>query len=337
MYTTDRTPGITRERRGRGFAYRRPDGRLVADASDLQRIRSLAIPPAWTDVWISVRPTGHLQATGRDARGRKQHRYHQRWTAVRDEVKYSRMLEFARALPGMRRQTDADLAQQGVPQQKVLATVVKLLERTLIRVGNDEYARDNRSYGLTTLQDRHAKVTASGVRFRFRGKSGKTHDISIRDARLARIVKRCQDLPGRELFQYVDDRGRVRDITSTDVNRYLRSAMGRAFTAKDFRTWAGTVLAARALDDINRTTAGRPANRHVVRAVDEVSEVLGNTRSVCRKCYVHPVVIDAYLDGSLSRSLRCRRPPRIKGLERWEVSVLQFLESRLAADARRAA
>lgn len=340
VYVTDETPGITRVSRGAGFRFRRPDGRYVTDEAELRRIRSLAIPPAWTNVWICPRANGHLQATGRDARGRKQHRYHPRWTAVRDEAKYSRMLSFAEALPALRRRTEADLALRGLPRRKVLAAVVQLLEKTLIRIGNDEYKRQNGSYGLTTIQDRHADIAGGAIRFRFRGKSGKVHDVAITDPRLARIVKRCQDLPGSELFQYVDEHGRVRDVTSSDVNAYLRSAMGHAFTAKDFRTWAGTVLAARALDEVGRTAHRGPADKHVVQAVDAVSQVLGNTRSVCRKCYVHPAVIDAYLDGTLQRTLHARGskgPARIHGLSRFETSVLGLLQRRLKENVRRAA
>jgi DNA topoisomerase-1 len=336
-HTNDEQPGISRVRNGRGFLYRWPDRRRVADATTLDRIRRLAIPPAWTDVWISPHPNGHVQATGRDQRGRKQHRYHPRWTAVRDDAKYARLLAFGRALPALRRRVRADLALRGLPHRKVVALVVQLLEKTLIRVGNDEYARHNGSYGLTTILDRHATVSAGSVRFRFRGKSGKAHDVAIEDRRLARLVKQCQELPGSQLFQYLDAHGRVRDITSTDVNRYLRQAMGQAFTAKDFRTWAGTVLAARALHELS-AVSGQPPGDPVVRAVETVARMLGNTRTVCRKCYVHPAVIDAYLDGSLARSLQVtarrrledRRAPR-----RVETAVLALLDRRLRQDARR--
>jgi DNA topoisomerase-1 len=327
--------------RGKGFVYRRPDGRPVTDQQDLRRIRSLAIPPAWTDVWICPRPHGHLQATGRDARGRKQHRYHPRWTAVRDEAKYARMLTFAEALPALRRRTEADLALRGLPWRKVVAAVVQLLEKTLIRIGNDEYAKQNRSFGLTTIQDRHARVTGVGMRFRFRGKSGKPHDVQLTDPRLARIVKQCQELPGSQLFQYIGERGRVRDITSSDVNGYLRATMGHAFTAKDFRTWAGTILAARALTELGRTATRGPGERQVVQAVDAVSQLLNNTRSVCRKCYVHPTVIEAYLDGSLEKALLrgrgARRGPRVNGFSSFESAVVALLRQRAKGEARRAA
>lgn len=336
VHVTDEAPGIRRIRRRSVFAYRTPDGRPVS-ARDLTRIRSLVIPPAWRDVWISPRPNGHIQATGRDARGRKQHRYHPRWTAIRDEAKYARMLAFAEALPALRRQLETDLARRGLPRRKVVATVVRLLERTLIRIGNDEYARHNGSFGLTTFLDRHAAIAGSTIRFRFRGKSGKHHDVTLSNPRLARIVRQCQELPGSQLFQYVDDGGRVRDMTSSDVNAYLRAAMGQAFTAKDFRTWAGTVLAAQALDEASRSSGRPPAERQVVQAVEAVAQVLGNTRSVCRKCYVHPVIIDAYLDGTLERSLRSRAGRRLSGLSPVESAVVALLHRRGKGEAPRAA
>jgi DNA topoisomerase-1 len=337
-HTTDESPGIRRVRRGRGFAYRRPDGRWVRDSATLSRIRGLAVPPAWTDVWISPVSNGHVQATGRDARGRKQHRYHPRWMAVRDEAKYTRLLAFGRALPRLRRRLQADLRRPGLPHQKVVALVVLLLEKTLIRVGNDEYARHNRSFGLTTILDRHAAVAAGTVRFRFRGKSGKVHDVSLADGRLARLVKQCRELPGSQLFQYRDDDGRVRDLTSTDVNRYLREVMGDAFAAKDFRTWAGTVLAARALREMEELPGQRPGDPTVLRAVETVARHLGNTRTVCRRCYVHPAVIDAYLDGSLAAALETRVQHQLHARHaprRLETAVLALLERRLRRDAGR--
>jgi DNA topoisomerase-1 len=341
VYVTDTSPGITRVRRGGGFSYRLPGGRPLRSASHLARIRSLAIPPAWTDVWICPSPRGHLQATGRDARRRKQHRYHPRWTAVRDAAKYSRMLEFAAALPALRRRTAADLAARGLPREKVLALVVRLLERTLIRVGNPEYARANGSFGLTTMLDRHVRVAGRSVRFRFRGKSGKLHDVSIADPRLARVIRDCQELPGSQLFQYEDEDGVVVNVGSADVNAYLRSCMGEAFTAKDFRTWAGSVLAARALDEMPDPASRADAERHVVAAVDAVAGMLGNTRSVCRKCYIHPAIAEAYLDGSLARALRARRAPpagRDDQLDRVQAAVLALLQRRLKPQpARRAA
>jgi len=336
IYVTDESPGIRRLGCGTGFVYRRADGRPITDDAELRRIRSLAIPPAWTHVWICPRPNGHLQATGRDARGRKQHRYHPRWTSVRDEAKYARMLTFAEALPALRRRTAADLGTRGLPRRKVVAAVVQLLEKTLIRIGNDEYVKQNRSFGLTTIEDRHANVSGAGMRFRFRGKSGKPHDVTLTDPRLARIVKQCQELPGSQLFQYVDERGTVRDITSSDVNNYLRSTMGHAFTAKDFRTWAGTILAARALHELTRTGTRGPSEKHVVQAVDAVSQLLNNTRSVCRKCYIHPTVIDAYLDGGLEKALH-GRAARINGLSSFESSVVRMLRHRARHESRRAA
>jgi DNA topoisomerase-1 len=336
-YTTDDAPGIRRVRRGRGFTYQRPDGRAVRDPATLARIRQLAVPPAWRDVWICPYANGHIQATGRDLRGRKQHRYHPRWTAVRDEAKYTRLLAFGRALPRLRRRIRVDLRQRGLPHRKVVALVVQLLEKTLIRIGNDEYARDNGSFGLTTILDRHAAVAGGAVRFRFRGKSGKTHDVTLDDPRLARLVRQCQELPGSQLFQYRDDEGRVRDLTSSDVNRYLREVMGEAFTAKDFRTWAGTVLAARALRDINDLPGQRPGDPAVLRAVETVAKHLGNTRTVCRRCYVHPAVIDAYLDGSLAAAMEQRVRQRLGGRRapRLETAVLALLERRLRRQSAR--
>lgn len=298
-YTTDLEPGITRRRAGKGFAYRGPDGEPVRDAATLARIKALAIPPAWTEVWICGRADGHLQATGRDARGRKQYRYHPRWREVRDETKYGRMREFGRALPAIRARVDADLSLPGLRREKVLAVVVYLLERTLIRVGNEEYARSNASYGLTTLRDEHVEFAGSAMTFSFRGKSGKEHEVGVRDGRLARIVRRCRDLPGQQLFQFVDDDGVTHAIGSADVNDYLRRISGRDFTAKDFRTWYGTVLAAHQLLHAEPAETERERKERVVRAIETVAERLGNTPAVCRRCYVHPVVLEAYDDGRL--------------------------------------
>lgn len=301
-YANDAKPGITRRRAGRGFSYRSADGRRIDDRDVLARIRSLAIPPAWTDVWICPSATGHLQATGRDARGRKQYRYHREWRARREADKFERILAFAAALPRIRARCDVDLARPGLPREKVLAGVVRLLELTLIRVGNEEYARLNRSFGLTTLRDRHARVRGSSVRFRFRGKSGRAHDVGLRDRRLARLVARCQELPGQELFQYVDEGGAVCDIGSADVNAYIAEAARGPFTAKDFRTWAGTVMAYRALRALQRDHPGSPSRR-VASAIRTTAESLGNTPAVARGSYVHPAVVDAYLDGSLGGAL----------------------------------
>lgn len=324
VHSDDSAPGIRRERRGRGFSYRRPDGRLLREPDELARIRSLAIPPAWTKVWISPSPRGHIQATGRDARGRKQYRYHAAWTAVRDADKYARLEAFARALPALRRRVRDDLALRGLPRRKVVAAVVHLLERTFIRIGNDEYARTNGSYGLTTMRDRHALVSADTVRFRFKGKSGKVHDATFADRRIARVVKRCRELPGSRLFQYLDDRDVVREVTSSDVNAYLRKVMGQAFTAKDFRTWAGTTAAVELLLAAEPGDTERARNATVVDAMSSVAEALGNTRAVSRRCYVHPVVIDGYLDGTLHQ--RLKRPlAAVRGLRYAEVAVLALL------------
>lgn len=302
-YVSDTQPGIRRKRAGKGFAYVGTDGKTIRDAKELSRIRSLAIPPAYTDVWICPSPSGHIQATGRDARGRKQYRYHPKWREVRDETKFGRMLGFSQALPKIRTRLERDLSLPGLPREKVLATVVRLLECTCIRVGNDEYAKSNRSYGLTTLQDRHVEITGSNLRFEFRGKSGKTHKVDLNDRRLARIVERCQDLPGEDLFQYLDDDNVRQTIGSGDVNEYIREISGQEFTAKDFRTWAGTLLAIEALTKIGSFSTQRNAKSNVLKAIDQVAEQLNNTRSVCRKYYVHPAVLESYLDGKLLEHL----------------------------------
>ena len=302
-YVSDTQPGIRRKRAGKGFAYVGTDGKTIRDAKELSRIRSLAIPPAYTDVWICPSPNGHIQATGRDARGRKQYRYHPKWREVRDETKFGRMLGFSQALPKIRARLERDLSLPGLPREKVLATVVRLLECTCIRVGNDEYAKSNRSYGLTTLQDRHVEISGSNLRFEFRGKSGKTHKVDLNDRRLARIVERCQDLPGEDLFQYLDDDNVRQTIGSGDVNEYIREISGQEFTAKDFRTWAGTLLAIEALTKIGSFSTQRNAKSNVLKAIDQVAEQLNNTRSVCRKYYVHPAVLESYMDGKLLEHL----------------------------------
>jgi DNA topoisomerase I len=302
-YLSDASPGIRRRRSGRGFSYVGPDGRPVRDKTTLARIRSLAIPPAYTDVWICPIPSGHLQATGRDARGRKQYRYHPKWREVRDETKFGRMVAFSDALPRLRQRVEDDLAKSGLPREKVLAAVVRLLECTGIRVGNEEYARTNRSFGLTTLRDHHVEISGATMRFEFRGKSGKTHRVALSDRRLARIVARCQAVPGAELFQYVDDEGARVAIGSGDVNDYLREITGEDFTAKDFRTWAGTLQAVAALEEFGPAESTREAKSTILRAIDQVAERLNNTRAVCRKYYVHPAVLERYEAGTLHQAL----------------------------------
>jgi DNA topoisomerase-1 len=297
-YVNDTRPGIRRKRAGRHFRYLGPDGRPVRGADDLARIRALAVPPAWTDVWICPSPRGHIQATGRDARGRKQYRYHPRWRAMRDETKYTRMLGFGEALPRLRKTVEQHLGLPHLPREKVLATVVRLLDCTAMRVGNPEYARANNSFGLTTMRNQHAEVSGARVRFQFRGKGGKLHHVDIADRRAARVIRRCQELPGQELFQYVDDEGQTHTIDSDDVNVYLREVTGNDFTAKDFRTWAGTVLASVALQHVEPPRSKRHGRRNLLRAIESVAERLGNTPTVCRKSYIHPAVIGAYLQGS---------------------------------------
>jgi DNA topoisomerase-1 len=338
-YVSDDQPGISRRAAGKTFRYFWPDGKAVKDSETLGRIKSLAVPPAWREVWISTAAHGHLQATGRDARARKQHRYHPRWREIRDETKYRRMFAFARALPRIRQRVRSALRLRGLPRDKVLATVVRLLEVSLIRVGNDEYARDNASFGLTTMKDRHVEVNGARLRFQFRGKSGKHHAVDIQDRRLARIVKRCQDLPGQELFQYVDDEGKMQDVRSGDINDYLRQITGQDFTAKDFRTWAGTVLAALALREFEKFDSEAEAKKNIVRAIESVAERLGNTVAICRKCYVHPDIIDAYLDGTLLATLKQRAEQQLSGsvkrLRPEEAAVLGLLQQRLDRDQKR--
>ena len=338
-YATDTRPGITRRRSGRGFAYRDADGATIRDRDTIERVRGLAIPPAWSDVWICPWPNGHLQASGRDARGRKQYRYHAAWQRRRGTDKFDRMLAFAEALPGIRRRCDADLATRGLPRAKVLATVVRLLELTLIRVGNDEYARLNRSFGLTTLRDRHARIDGPAVRFRFRGKSGRAHEVGLRDRRLAGVIRRCQELPGQELFQYVDADGEVRNVASDDVNAYIRDAAGGDFTAKDFRTWAGTVLAYRALKALQPGSGERDARRNVVEAMRQTADQLGNTPAVARGSYVHPAVLEAYLAGSIRGALvqaaEEQSTPPTGATPAEEAAVRALLRQRLEDDAAR--
>ncbi len=332
-YSSDDVPGITRQRRGKGFAYRSPQGRILGKGTTLARIRGLVIPPAWTDVWICPWEDGHLQATGRDARRRKQYRYHARWREVRDQTKYDKLVAFAHALPRIRRRVNRDLARRGLPRERVLAAVVKLLETTLIRIGNDEYARTNDSFGLTTMRNKHVKVKGQRVRFEFRGKSGIEHEVDLKDARLARIVDQCQDLPGQELFEYVDPDGQSQDVTSSDVNDYLREIAGEEFTAKDFRTWAGTALAAAALQEFEDFDSHAGAKRNITQAIERVAQRLGNTKAVCRKCYVHPAVLDAYMDRTLVQTLKTRAENELRrslhSLSSEEAAVLALLQSRM--------
>jgi DNA topoisomerase-1 len=339
-YVSDDTPGIRRKRAGKYFSYVGPDGKPIHDPDVLKRIRSLAIPPAYTDVWICPDPRGHIQATGRDAKGRKQYRYHPRWREVRDETKYGRMIVFAQALPQIRERIDHDLSLPGLPREKVLAAVVRLLETTLIRVGNDEYARANKSFGLTTMRDRHVDIAGATVKFSFVGKSGKKHQITLSDRRLAKIVKRCRDIPGYELFQYLDDNGDRVDVKSDDVNDYLREISGQEFSAKDFRTWAGTVLACMALQEFEAVDSEAQKKKNIVRAIERVSERLGNTPSVCRKSYVHPAVLDSYLDGTMIDALQQRVAQEfadsLKDLRPEEAAVLGLLMRRLAQEGERA-
>ena len=336
-YSTDDRPGIQRRRSGRGWRYIGPDGTTITDQKQIDRIKSLAIPPAYTDVWINPSPRGHLQATGRDDQGRKQYRYHPRWREVRDETKYNRMVAFAQSLPAIREQVDRDLSLPGLPRDKVLATVIRLLETTLVRVGNEEYARSNGSYGLTTMRNNHVDVTGSSIRFSFKGKSGKKHQVDIRDRRLATIIRRLQELSGQHLFQYDDEEGQPQSIDSDDVNDYLRRISGQDFTAKDFRTWAGTVLAARALREFSAVDSEAQAKQNIVQAIEEVATRLGNTRTVCRKCYVHPEILDGYLDGTLLETLTQNIDAELRDdlgeLPPEEAAVLAFLRARLANGA----
>ncbi len=330
----ERTPGIRRIGSTSRVRYVAPSGRTIGDRVELGRIKALVIPPAWKDVWICPDRRGHLQATGRDARGRKQYRYHPKWRQVRDEVKYGRLIAFAQALPRIRRRTASDLRSTGLSRTKVLATAVQLLEKTLIRVGNEEYARDNGSIGLTTMRDSHATVKGGTVRFEFRGKSGVRHAVDLQDARLAKIVKACRDLPGYELFQYVDDGGKRQTIDSADVNGYLREISGEDFTAKDFRTWAGTVLAARALAEVATFKSGAEAKRNVVKAIESVARRLGNTKAVCRKCYIHPAILDAYMDGATIATLKARASRIARStLTADEAAVVRIIERRLRKSA----
>lgn len=336
-YANDKEPGITRRRRGGKYYYINARREEIKDPSTLDRIGSLVIPPAWKDIWISPHPTDHIQATGMDGRGRKQYVYHAKWRQVRDANKYDKMVDFGQALPLIRQQTSIDLRLPGLSKQKVLAAVVQLLEKTLIRVGNEEYATDNKHYGLTTMRDRHVEINGSTLHFDFTGKSGVEHEVLLKDTRLASIVKQCQELPGQELFQYLDNEGRRQSITSQDVNEYLHRIAGNEFTAKDFRTWAGTVLAAKALQEFAKFDSEAQAKKNVVAAIEKVAKELGNTRAICRKSYVHPSILQAYMDGSLIEQLTVKVDARIgeslRQLHPEETAVLAFLRRGLVSQS----
>lgn len=332
---TDDTPGITRHRHGQKFRYRDAKGNNIADKRTLDRIATLAIPPAYTDIWICPKANGHIQATGRDAKGRKQYRYHSMFREIRDSTKYEHMVEFAKALPHVRERIDEDLAKRGLPRVKVLAAVVHLLETTMIRVGNSDYAKQNKSYGLTTLRDRHVEVDGAELRFDFKGKSGKRWRLRLKDRRIARIVKASQDLPGQHLFQYVGEDGLQYEVTSGDINAYLKEISGANFTAKDFRTWTGTVLAALALAEFETVDSQAAAKQNVRQAIEAVASHLGNTPTVCRQCYIHPEIIESYLSDALALEAKHEVEQELRGelakLRPEEALVLSFLQRRLAA------
>lgn len=338
---SDSQPGIRRKRVGGGFTYRHPDGTKVANPENLKRIRSIVIPPAWTDVWICPHAQGHIQATGRDARGRKQYRYHQAFREIRESTKYEHMMAFAQALPALRTTVDLHMGLRGLPRQKVLATVVHLLETTLIRIGNDDYAKQNDSFGLATLKNRHVSVDGAQLRFRFTGKSGKKWSVAITDRRVAKVIKACQELPGQELLQYLDEEKNPQDVTSADVNDYLREITKDNITAKDFRTWGGTVLAAIALRELQSFDSAAGAKKNLRAAVEQVASRLGNTPTICRKCYIHPELMNCYLEGSLVRQMKANAERELRdnmaGLSPEEAAVLAILRTRLKASGTRAA
>jgi DNA topoisomerase-1 len=340
-YVTDAMPGIRRQRHGRGFMYIGPDGAVIRNRDSLRRFNSLVIPPAWTDVWICPHEDGHLQVTARDGRGRKQYRYHPHFRQHRDGTKFERMFELSDVLWKVRERVESDIAKEGHARDKIMATVVWLLETTLIRIGSDEYRKANKSFGLTTLRRRHVAVVGSELRFEFRGKSGIQHAVSVTDRRIARIVQRCQELRGEELFKYLDDEGKRQEVDAEDVNAYLQEVTGRDITAKDFRTWAGTMLAAEALRAMGPAKTKREADRNIVAAVDMTAKRLGNTRSVCRKYYIHPALIEAYLEGSVLPPMPERRWNKRKSkgptLRQHEMDVLAFLKARLKPKKRRRA
>jgi DNA topoisomerase I len=332
-YVSDEDRGLSRERHGDGFRYLKPNGEPVTDEATLDRIRRLAIPPAWTDVWICTKANGHLQATGRDVRGRKQYKYHPQFREVRESTKYEHMLEFARALPAIRATIADHMDFRGLPREKVLATVVHLLESTLIRIGNDDYAKENKSYGLTTLRNPHVSVNGSELRFRFKGKSGKSWQLQLKDRRVAKIVKACQELPGQKLFEYLDENGEAREVTSADVNAYLREITGQDITAKDFRTWAGTVMAALALREFETFDSQASAKKNLRAAIETVASRLGNTPTICRKCYIHPEILSAYTEGALMLRIKQKAESELRdklgSLKPEEAAVLALVEARL--------
>jgi DNA topoisomerase-1 len=332
-YVSDDQPGYTRKSKGGDFEYFDTEGKAIRDEARVLRIRRIAIPPAYKDVWICPSPNGHIQATARDARGRKQYRYHERWREARDENKYDRILVFGHALPKIRRQINQDMGLRDLPRNKVLATVVHLLGRTFIRIGNEEYARENQSFGLTTMRNRHVDVKGARLRFSFKGKSGVKHEIDVNDRRLANIIRKLQDLPGQDVFQYEDEAGEVRNVTSQDVNEYLQEITGEEFTAKDFRTWAGTVLTAMALNAQGPAENEAQAKKNVKDAIAAVAKILGNTPTICRKCYVHPVVLESYLDGDMIEGLRQKTEEALseslEDLRAEEAAVMSFLQEKL--------
>lgn len=338
-YVDDSLPGLSRKKVGTGFGYRDIDGKVIRDPEVIKRIRSIGIPPAYTDVWICPDPRGHIQATGRDAKGRKQYRYHARWSEIRDSTKYAHMLEFAHALPKIRARIDADMKRPGLPREKVLATIVNLLETTLIRVGNEDYVKENKSYGLTTLRNRHVDVDGKELRFEFKGKSGKLWKLRIENRRVAKIVKACQELPGQHLFQYLDENKERQEVTSSDVNDYLREISGLDITAKDFRTWAGTVLAAMALSEFEAVDSQARAKKNIKAAIERVSSRLGNTPTICRKCYVHPEVFNSYLDGNLIADIKQEVEEELKqdigDLRPEEAALLALLHKRLGKELKK--
>jgi DNA topoisomerase-1 len=335
-YATADEPGISRRRAGKGFSYRDVDGKAITDPDVISRIRALVIPPAWTSVWICPDPSGHIQAAGYDAKGRKQYCYHAKFREMREGAKFEHMMTFADALPCIRQRVRIDMSKPGMGRNKVLATVVHLLETTMIRVGNDGYAKHNESYGLTTLLDRHVKVGGGGLRFHFKGKGGKIWRLSVHDRRIAKIVKSCQELPGQHLFQYIDENGERQAVTSADVNAYLKEISGTQITAKDFRTWTGTVLAAMALNEFERADNAARAKKNVRLAVERVASRLGNTTAICRKCYIHPEIVSAYLDGALlievQKDIDKQLRDELETLRPEEAAVLSFLRERVARD-----